>query len=344
MDSQLEDMATKICRTLVPLLQADAPSQFVSSALGARIKAISAQLQLPEPKELAGNIVVGELETARFVLSAHLDEASFTVLDISGDITWLAPLHRMDAQQLPAVRLVGIRDGVLWAGPGSVLSEANGRLVGRFGTDVRLGDRAVYDTDASADGKWLSGKAIDDRAGAVVALFAAAEMTKRGIPTAVVLSDGEQNVPDGYFSRTFPHILGRLRDDCLIIFIDGIFGDGLRRAGLAGPQPAALVVPHTADGRGYSVPPRLFARLRDDVVPKAQARGIDVQVTGAYHSRGDDWGMVCNPVSGVDRQAFFVSFGGDGLTAQSRTIDSFGLVHCCFFVVEAATELSKSGR
>lgn len=342
MDLRLEDMAAKVCRTLVPLLRADAPSQFVELALGAQIEEICRQLGLPGPKTLAGNIVVGELETARFVLSAHLDEASFVVLDISGDSTWLAPLHRMDPAHTPAVRLVGIRDGLLWAGPGSVLSEADGRLVGRFGTDVRLGDRAVYDTAASADGRWLSGKAIDDRAGSVVALLAAADLTARGISTAVVLSDGEQNVPDGYFSRTFPHILGRLRDDSLIIFIDGIFGDGLCRAGLAGPQPAALVVPHTADGRGYCVPPRLFARLRDDVVPKARARGIDVRLTGAYHSRGDDWGMVCNPVSGVDRKAFFVSFGGGGTTAQSRTIDSFGLVHCCLFVVEAATQLAES--
>ncbi|WP_157227368.1 hypothetical protein [Nocardia asiatica] len=343
MEALIEAMGTEIGHALIPLLRADAPSQFVQLALAAQIRKICAQLGLPLPVKRAGNLVVGELETARFVLSAHLDEASFTVLGVSDDLTWLAPLHRMDLDRMPAVRLVGIRDDVLWMGSGSTLFRADGRLFGRFGTDVRLGDRAVYDTQISADGRWLSGKAVDDRAGAVVALFAAAELSKRGISAAVVLSDGEQNVPDGYFSRTFPHVLGLLRDDCMIVFIDGIFEDGLRRAGLAGPQPGALVVPHTADGRGYSVPPLLFARLRDDIVPSARAHGIDVRLTDAYHSRGDDWGMVCNPVSGVDHQAFFVSFGGAGVTAQSRTIDTLGLAHCSLFVIEAVSRIAERG-
>ncbi|SNQ49738.1 conserved hypothetical protein [Frankia canadensis] len=46
------------------------------------------------------------------------------------------------------------------------------------------------------------------------------------------------------------------------------------------------------------MPPRLFARLRDDVIPGARSKGIDVLVSAAYHSRGDDWGMVTNPSTG----------------------------------------------
>lgn len=56
--------------------------------------------------------------------------------------------------------------------------------------DVRLGDRAVYSRYTTRVGHRFSSAAIDDCAGAVIALAAAARLQQAGIPVAVVLSDG----------------------------------------------------------------------------------------------------------------------------------------------------------
>ncbi|MFE3697188.1 hypothetical protein ACFXO7_04880, partial [Nocardia tengchongensis] len=185
-------------------------------------------------------------------------------------------------------------------------------------------------------GHRFSSAAIDDRAGAVIALTAAARLHRAGVAVAVALSDGEQNTPDGYFSRTFPHVLQQLHPQARIIFVDGIFDNDLRRGGFHAPPATALVVPHSGDGSGYSVPPQVFAWLRDEAVPQARAEGIDVQVTSARHSRGDDWGMVTNPTSGADRTAIFVSFGGEGHSPSNRNIDLRCLQNCVDFIAYCA--------
>lgn len=340
-----DDHSTRdaMSEALAELLNADSPSQFAPWVLGRPLASLCARLGLPQPEVIAGNLVVGNLDTAQFVLCAHLDEASFSVTRAENGTAWLTPLHRFDETSSPNLRLVGVRNGAAWTGPVARLTEGPRGRYCAFGGDVRLGDRAVYYAKAESYGTTLAGKAVDDRTGAVISLFAAVELLSLGIKLAVVLSDGEQNAPDGYFSRTFPNILSRLDADAIIVFIDGIFEDGLRRAGLTGPQAGALVVPHTGDGRGYCVPPLLFARLRDIIVPGARAKGIDVQVTSAYHSRGDDWGMVTNPVFGVERSAIFVSFGGWGSTPERRTVDTRGLDQCRMFTVAAAQALAASG-
>ncbi|MER5866177.1 hypothetical protein [Kitasatospora sp. NPDC002040] len=83
----------------------------------------------------------------------------------------------------------------------------------------------------------------------------------------------------------------------------------------------------------------LFAALRDDIVPATRAAGIDVRTSAAYHSRGDDWGMVNNSTSGVDRQAFFGSFAGGGTSPAERELDLRCLAQCARFIVFAAQQL-----
>lgn len=80
----------------------------------------------------------------------------------------------------------------------------------------------------------------------------------------------------------------------------------------------------------------MFAWLRDEVVPPARAEGIDVQVTSARHSRGDDWGMVTDPTSGADWTAMFVSFGGEGETPANRILDLRCLEQCVDFIAYCA--------
>jgi hypothetical protein len=328
---------------LINLLELDIPSQFVPLAAFPPVGLACADLGLPGPVLVAGNIVVGDLGSARYVLSAHLDQASFQVISAEQNLVRLAACHRYAGAEGPVVvRFTGVRHrAVVRLGERELVAADGGFSCDLSG--ILLGDRAVYRQDLSVRGTAVSASAIDDRAGAVIALTAASVLRTRGLPVAVVLSDGEQNLPTGYFSRTFPQILGRLAPVGTIVFVDGIF-DGLKREGRTGPEPGALIVPHTADGAGYTVPPALFARLRDEIVPAATARGIDVRISAAYHSRGDDWGLVTNPVSGGDHDAFFVSFGGGGSSPARRTLDTRCLDACLDFLIEAITRLAGTAR
>ncbi|MCU1644035.1 MAG: hypothetical protein JWN03_4310 [Nocardia sp.] len=322
---------------LIRLLAHRVPQQFVTSALTDDIATISARLGLPRPTMLAGNLIVGDLRTAAVLLSAHLDEASFSVTGVHQDRITLAACHRLPPQltQSP-ITILGYREGAITVfGDADLACDEHGLHIAPM-RGVLLGDRAVYSRRTTRVGHRFSSAAIDDRAGAVIALSAAARLHHAGVPTAVVLSDGEQNTPDGYFSRTFPHVLHQLHPRARIIFVDGIFHDDLRRGGFQVPPPGALIVPHSGDGTGYSVPPAVFAWLRDDAVPRARAEGIDVQITSARHSRGDDWGMVTNPTSGADRTAIFVSFGGFGDTPADRIIDLRCLQQCVDFITYCA--------
>ncbi|WP_441248231.1 hypothetical protein [Kitasatospora sp. McL0602] len=331
--------------TLLEFLKHDVPQQFAPSVLLDTVARTCARLGLPAPVIEAGNIVVGDLPAAGFVLSAHLDEASFSVTGVHDSVVTLSACHRFDvaahdgdAEPL-RVSFLGIRDGEVRALGSAPLQTSSGGLSCAYAGDIRLGDRAVYTQQIGVSDHLLSAKAIDDRLGAVIALYAAARIDNAATPVALVFSDGEQNRPDGYFSRTFPQILGKLRPDATVVFVDGIFQDGLERERLDGPQPGVLVVPHSADGMGYTVPPKLFAALRDDIIPAAVATGIDVRVSGAYHSRGDDWGMVTNPTSGVEREAFFVSFGGWGQSPAGRVVDTRSLGACVAFIAFAVREV-----
>lgn len=318
--------------SLVELMGLDAPSQWVPKVCLPSIVRLAHNLRLPSPQLLAGNIVVGSLADADVVLSAHLDEASFVVSDVSADAAKLSELHRFDESMFPAeVRLIGMRGDKATALGTRSLHTLN--IEKEDDLDIRLGDRGVYGTGTASSSGSVSGKAIDDRAGAVCAMYGARRLLDLGINVCIVLSDGEQSLPDGYFSRTFPRVLGIIPEKALIVFVDGIFGDGLER-GAHGEKAldSALVVPHSADGRGYSLNPTLWSRLRDRWIPEATSRGLRVLASGAYHSRGDDWGMVTNPYYPYEHQAFFVSFGGVGTTPAVRTINTSSLMACVDFI------------
>ncbi|MGF6884901.1 hypothetical protein ABIA39_008608 [Nocardia sp. GAS34] len=335
----------QILTDLRALLACDAPQQFVPHTLTTPVRDICARLDLPAPQLISGNLVVGDLDAAEYVLSAHLDEASFSVTTVGdggdGSQITLAACHRLaPGFDHAEITLLGIRDTAsATLGHSLVRSAADTVLVAETDADIRLGDRAVYRRPVTLEGNLLTAKAVDDRVGAAIALHAAHRLTRAGLAVAVALSDGEQNRPDSYFSRTFPHLLRRIRPEACIVFVDGMFDQGLARDGIHRPHPGALVVPHSGDGAGYTVAPDMFALLRDTLIPDAAQAGIDVRVSGAYHSRGDDWGMVTNPC-GTQHQAFFVSFGGQGPTPAARTIDLTSLRECIRFIDFAAQRLS----
>ena len=336
----------EILTDLRELLACDAPQQFVPYTLRPTIDSICGKLDLPAPQLIAGNLVIGDLDHAEYVLSAHLDEASFSVTtvgdgpQITQSVT-LAACHRLPPGFDHAeITLLGIRNAVPVAlGHSRIRACADNVLTIDTVADVRLGDRAVYRRPATVEANLVTAKAIDDRVGAVIALHAAHRLARDGIAAAVVLSDGEQNRPESYFSRTFPHLLRRIPAEATIMFVDGIFDHARTRDGIDLPHPGALVVPHSGDGAGYTVDPNMFALLRDMLIPEAVAAGIDVRASGAYHSRGDDWGMLTNPC-GIAHQAIFVSVGGRGSTPAERTIDMSSLEECIEFIVFTAQRLS----
>jgi hypothetical protein len=317
----------------------DIPHQFASLSASNLLRWLCDELSLPVPRPFAGNIVVGDLTTAAYLLVAHIDEASFAVTDVHDYTARLFPLHRYVGSDGQVVKLVGIRSDCVKELGEYPLTVDGGSLTCHVRGGIQLGDRAVYCEPAVVAGSLLTAKAIDDRAGAVTALKSASELMQRGVAVAVVLTDGEQHVPEGYFSRNFPHILGALRPDCTIVFLDGIIHDNTDNA-MMNPPAGASVVAHSGFGLGYSVPPLLFAHLRDDVVPAACSAGIDVAVSPDYRSRGDDWGMVTNP-AGHDHAGFFVCFNAVGATTARRTINIQSVENSVAFTVFAVSALSK---
>lgn len=315
------------------------PQQFVPFGMFDAVAVLCSELQLPAPQLYAGNIVVGNLQAAKYLLSAHLDEASFIVSNRVGNRLTLSACHRYVSAPELSVSFVGIRDCKPVLLGEAVLTEENSAYHAECSGDIRIGDRAVYHCPVVVRENRVTGKAVDDRGGAIVALHAVAKMLREKLPVALVLSDGEQSLPDGYFSRTFPHVLRQLRSDCTIVFIDGIFL-GHEQDFIPPEQLAsALIVPCTGSGRGYVVPPLLFARLRDSIVPAAREQSINVQISSCYHSRGDDWGLVTNPTSGADHAAFFVSFAGWGGTPARRCFNLDSLLHCEAFLFYAVKVL-----
>lgn len=332
---------TPIIQTLNKLLDIKIPQQFLGLSALNYLQTECSNLGLPEPRIFAGNIVIGELSDAQILLSAHMDEASFNVSNIEKDMVALAPCHRYIASNNNiSIDIIGIRnETVTNLGTFKLESNADGQPY-CLAQGIRLGDRAVYSGKPSIEDNILSCRALDDRVGAAIALHAFSSLHQKGIKVALVLSDEEQNLPDGYFSRTFPHVLNHLRKECIILFIDGIFLPfAPDRTELLNQ---ALLVPHSGNGKGYTVPPLLFSRLRDNIIPIAQSAGIETDICELYHSRGDDWGMVTNPTVGHQFSAFFISFLGWGETPALRKICIKSLNNCVEMTKLSVIKLLKN--
>lgn len=326
---------------IVEYVRIDAPQQYLHVTAIRAVRDLCHHLDLPAPNNVGGNAVIGDLSNARFVLSAHMDEASFNVISVEGNEVRLFACHRYVATEPPpALAIIGTRGGEVHRISVGEARCHDGCITVTNDGDIRLGDRAVYDYPPKVTGSYVAAKAIDDRVGAVVALHAMADLSAKEFPTAVVLSDGEQNVPEGYFSRTFPHVLSRMRSDATILFIDGMFQTSLEKAGYCSSPEEAFIVPHSGYGRGYTVPPLLFGELRDRIVPEARRQGIQVSVSSAYHGRGDDWGLVTNPTSGYERPAIFVSFGGWGRAPARRVVHTSSIENCRRMVVHTVESLA----
>lgn len=329
----------KLAEHLKMLLDVNIPYQFLPFTGLPLITNLCKVFALPSPTLTRGNIIIGDLSNCDFILSAHLDEVTFGIAQFSSDGVWLAPYHKYEpTRSSQSLTWLGLRNGTVVELEDGDLLNIDGRPF--YATQGKLlpGDRAVYKQPAEIKNNLATGKAIDDRVGVLVTMMAAQKLLAEGIRVAVVLSDGECGSPESYFSRDFPKILPLLKNTCVVCFIDGIYQDELEKVGISEPPPQALVVPHSSYGKGYVVPPALFARLRDELIPGAQKKGIAVKLTDAYRPRGDDWGILTNPGANPDIACFFVDFGAFGNGYEPPTTVNIASVDSCVRFITFAFE------
>lgn len=324
-----------LVKSLVTLLETDIPYQFVPFTGLPVIQQLCLELDTPQPTLLAGNIVVGNLTKCSLLLTAHLDEVSFGFREIDSKGGLLAPYHKFSlVKSSQPLTIVGIRAGkVEKIGTGKLIQKDRMPYC-KSESKIEYGDRVVYQFKSKVTDTTVSGKAIDDRVGVLITLLAAKSLIAKKINVAVVLSDGEEQIPDGYFSRSFPQVLRFLNEQCRIIFVDGIYRNGLELAGYAGPAKEALIIPHSSYGKGHVVSPHTFAWLRDEIIPKAQKMNIEVEICNAYRGRGDEWGMITNPVFGHEFESLFVDFGAWGEPGQEvpAVVNIEAIKNCTNFI------------
>jgi hypothetical protein len=320
------------------LLAVSIPHQFVALTGLPLIEEICTELGLPAPALLAGNLVIGDIKRCEVLLTAHLDEVSFGIRRLASGGAWLAPYHQYDPPAKPQrLALVGVRGGAACVLGEGTLQLLDGGSFCATSAELLIGDRATYLPCTSISKGAIHGaNALDDRCGVAITLLAMQELHRQGAPVAAVITDGEEQIAAGYFSRNFPHILPSLKDGCTICFIDDIYEDALAEAGHTHPPDNALLVPHSGYGKGYVVPPLLLAQFRDEIVPVAQAQDIGVEWCSAYAGRGDDWGLVTNPVTDTTLSGFYVSYGAWGAIRDvQHTVRVSCLSNCVRFVTLA---------
>lgn len=300
---------------LALLLEADIPYQFVPYTGLSVINKLCQKFDLPAPKLIGGNIVFGNLSSCDFLLSAHLDETAFGIKKITNNGAWLAPYHKyIPVKEERQVSILGIRNNtVVQLGKGKLINEKEGPYC-QTKAKLLLGDRMVYRFETQIVDNLVTGKAIDDRVGVLITLLALRELKGKNI--SVVLSDGETGIPEGYFARNFPHVLRYLKKNCTICFVDGLYRNDLEPLGYNKAPKNILIPHHSSFGKGLVVSPVMFSWLRDEAIPDAKKCGIEVELCEAYRSRGDEWGMITNPVSGNDFAAIIVDWGAWGGAAQ----------------------------
>jgi hypothetical protein len=329
----------RLTEYLKTLLDASIPYQFLPYTGLDVITPLCQEFGLPEPTVIRGNIIIGDLSNCDFVLSAHLDEVTFGIAHFLKDGVWLAPYHKYTpTKQVRSLTWLGLRNNTVVELERGNLTNIEGNPFYATKDKLRPGDRGIYNLPAVVENDLVIGKAVDDRVGVLITMLAAKELLSRGISVSVVLSDGECGNPESYFSRDFPRILPLLKGTATICFVDGIYQDSLELIGINEPPQEALIVPHSGYGKGCVVAPALFARLQDEIIPAAQRNGIAVQVTDAYRSRSDDWGMTINPAACADLSCFFVDFGAFGKSYVPPTTVNIACVNNCAQFITFAIE------
>jgi hypothetical protein len=234
MTSPSHDLA--VASLVERLLAVSIPHQFVALTGLPLIEKICAELGLPPPALLAGNLVIGDHRRCEVLLTAHLDEVSFGIRRLVPKGAWLAPYHQFDPPAEPQrLRLVGVRDGAACVLGEGTLQLRDASSFCATNAALMVGDRATYlPCTSMREGTIHGTNALDDRCGVAITLLAMQELHRHGAPVAAVLTDGEEQIAAGYFSRNFPHILPSLKEGCAICFGCGSVEGTSQQGGVRG--------------------------------------------------------------------------------------------------------------
>lgn len=207
---------------------------------------------------------------------------------------------------------MGVRDGQVKIIGDGVLEDQSGDLFCKTSAPIKIGDRVVYNFETKIDGDLVTAKTIDGRAGVLAQLLAAKELFKQKIQVAVVLTEGEEGDPAGYFARNFARILPLISKEALICFTYGVYPNERENSESKNPPKEAFIILHSSLGKGYIVNPIRFAWLRDEIMPKAIKQSIKVAISETYSSRADNWALTTNQNTTFEPVAIFVDFGSFG--------------------------------
>lgn len=230
---------------------------------------------------------------------AHLDEISYLVEGpTASQGLWpvTAYCYHLAEGPAPARVLRFSGDGTWQVTDRGQILEKDGRLYYQASSDVELrpGDRVCLASDLQFDGEsGLVTGSLDNAAGVVAALMAAAVLGQMQIPFSVVLSDEEEG-PSGASSQTISR--GALRyyhsaaDAPLTVAID-IHGvpDADQEAVRGHTVPwGASLAEFSSHGRGSVAPPQLYAAASEYLsAHPLLALGVRANI-GGYVPRSDD--------------------------------------------------------
>lgn len=269
------------------------------------------------------NSTPDEIKKIPLTLGAHIDEITYLVSNqLEGDLRVLIPLCSPPTRVFPPkynpfehkeARILGVREGRLKTiGYGSfhaeqkIKTKRDGGVAMEDwnyllkvekvvnGEDVNPGDVAIqnYMQFKKYNGlnSVIASKALDDRVGTVVILYALRFLCQH-MPIKAILSGDEEGVPrDVSWARLILPTYRRFcQQDVITILCDGINGADLSEFSQDQNKflSDALLLPYTARGKGGG-DYRLFSLMREKIIPICDKNDFSVRITTDYASRSFD--------------------------------------------------------
>ncbi len=235
---------------------------------------------------------------------AHLDEVSY-LLEGRSDVPgrwWVTPYCYHLAEAAAPARVVRFGGDGSWSvvATGEVVADGDRYVfVTDPGVELAPADRVALASDVDRAGTGRLTGSLDNAAGVVAALLAAAVLSRLGVPFSVALTDEEEG-PSGAASQTISRgaarLLRQLDSAPLTVAVD-IHGapdhDADEVAGHHRPWGASLAE-FSSHGRGSVAPPQLYAGVTElfaGLDGPARPEGQEVRVRanlGGYVPRSDD--------------------------------------------------------
>lgn len=240
------------------------------------------------------------------VVVAHMDRPSFRVGDVDSGalvpicaIRFPAGEYRATAKavRFERGRLVVRAEGVLIAAPASDQDAGTLRFETRRG-QLAWHDTVLMDANPVRDGDRVVGTGLDNSAGVITALLAAAAL--RGVESVLyerdrrclfVFTDQEEGDPAGFFGHGAARLAGAIPPPTYGGVVVDAHNAGADASTSIAPGGGASHGTVSNRGRGSIVPPNYHALAMDLGAALNAARPGTVQMNTGYLSRSDDMAL-----------------------------------------------------